>query len=223
MRRTRALAAVAALIALVLLGALWSSGRGQPPPARDDDGALRAELARLALAEERTLAVLERLEQALAGLTAPVPEERRAVSAAPPPSLDELVASLDALRATIEAETRRTQELIRDAPAFGGESLQSVRERNAATDWTALDRLESDWRTDGKAVDRSQQLQSPRDLLRAYGPPSAIYRPQGGMLFVYRRHAEGQSGPAHYFRLQEGMVIEYWVEDEKVEQEADEG
>ena len=54
-------------------------------------------------------------------------------------------------------------------------------------------------------------------LVERYGAPHSIYRPAGSLLFVYRRHEEGGAGPAWYFRIQDGIVVEFWVEDEEVE------
>jgi hypothetical protein len=76
--------------------------------------------------------------------------------------------------------------------------------------------LERDWRFDRTRASRSQYFQTARDLLRTYGPPSAIYRPQrGGLQFVYRAHAEGDAGTAWYFQVQEGYVVEFFIEDEQ--------
>ena len=44
----------------------------------------------------------------------------------------------------------------------------------------------------------------------SYGPPTDIYRPSGGLLFHYKR---GEDQPSRYFRLQDGIVVEFWVED----------
>ncbi len=110
--------------------------------------------------------------------------------------------------------------MIRSAPVLGGEHLTEVRDRRVDPDWVALGVLEESWRRSQEVTDRSQYFQTPRELLEAYGPPTAIYRPsKGGMLFHYRHHAEGEAGPSWYFRLQDGIVVEFFVEDD----ESDEG
>ncbi|MEM9380364.1 MAG: hypothetical protein AAGB93_10490 [Planctomycetota bacterium] len=189
-----------------------------------------AELRALRVAQERAVASLAALEAAAAdAVLAPVGASagsaargRQAAGAdggadgdgAEVPGLAVLAARLDELRASLEFESRRTQEAIRSAPAFGGETLGDVRRRVTDVAWAALDGLEEDWRTDERSADRSQRFQTARDLLETYGPPSSIYRPKGGLLYVYRRHDDGQAGPAHYFRLQDGYVVEFFVEDE---------
>ena len=221
----RARVAIGALIALLVLVSIFLAAHFGGSAHQVDAGespaneTLIAELRQLARSQERTAAALEHLEEVLADrldVPAPAMSARHPLASAPgPESFDYLIASLDALRATFEAESGRTRELIRSAPAFGGESLREIRGRSAGPNWIALDELERSWRTDGQQANRSQYLQTARDLLEAYGPPSAIYRPQGGILFVYRRHAEGEAGPAWYFRIQDGIVVEFFLEDEE--------
>ena len=211
------------LVALVLVSALLTATLlGRPPrgEAGDDvDADLASALASLAAVQHRTAAALERLEDRLATVPVAANGPRREVAggAPAPESLEDLVRSLDALRTTIERESGETQDLIRSAPAFGGESLVALRDRRAAPDWAELTDLEQAWREDEEAADRSQYLLTPRDLVDRYGPPSAIYRPQGGMLFCYRQHAQGEAGPAWYYRIQDGYVVEFFLEDEGVE------
>jgi len=224
-RRTVLTAGIAVLAFAAVLLAAFLGGEGSTRAGRTPaNAAWGAELDRLARSQERTAAALERLEEILTErLDVPTLEAsaRRAVGSAPAAeTFDQLIASLDALRATLEAESRRTQELIRRAPAFGGESLREVHDRSPGPDWGALGELERGWRADEREANRSQYLQTARDLLEAYGPPTAIYRPKDGLLFVYRRHAEGQSGPAWYFRLQDGMVVEFHLEDEQADGES---
>ncbi len=191
---------------------------------------LAADLAELARTQERTLRVLEALEARLAanelvppaGLAAP----RESADGAPAPGpavadLGALAQSIDALRVTFQAETQRTQELLRSAPALGGESLIDVRARRSEIDWVALELLEERWNEDERASDRSQYFQSARDLIEAYGPPSAIYRPKGGVLFVYRRADPSVPANSWYFRLQDDYVVEFWIEIEGGEEESD--
>jgi hypothetical protein len=209
---------VAAVAALLFL----ARPRSEPGVSEaEPDVSLARELEQLSRSQNRTAEALERLERLLSrGLDArpSSTDARREVAAGPEPqSLEGLIASLDALRASIETESRRTQELIRSAPAFGGESLSELRQRRTVTDWTTLEGLEQSWRADPDLASRSQYLQTARDLLESYGPPTAIYRPKGGMLFHYRRHAEGAAGPSWYFRLQDGLVVEFFVEDDVVE------
>ena len=116
---------------------------------------------------------------------------RAATGPGAPASLGELAESLEALRKSIESESRRTQDVIRNAPAFGAESLRDIRGRTVDTNWADLETLEQNWRSDPTTTARSQHFQSARDLLENYGPPNAIYRPKGGLHYVYRRHAEG--------------------------------
>lgn len=102
---------------------------------------------------------------------------------------------------------------------LGGEPLLETKKRNAVTRWDDLAVLERAWRTDSDQANHSQYFQTAQDRLEAYGPPTEIFRPTGGLLFCYRRHAEGSAGPAWYFRLQDGIVVEFALEDEKAEAE----
>ncbi|MEM1452009.1 MAG: hypothetical protein AAF957_13895 [Planctomycetota bacterium] len=204
---------------VVLVTADGGAAAGSRAPAVAGSADVLSELRALREAQERTAASLAALERSAADAAlAPVPSpsggRRVAADAGEVPGLAELAASLDGLRASLETQSKRTQEAIRSAPAFGGETLSDVRRRVTSVEWGALDELEEQWRSDERATDRSQAFQTARDLLATYGPPSAIYRPKGGLLYVYRRHAEGQAGPALYFRLQDGYVVEFFVEDE---------
>lgn len=176
---------------------------------------LAAELRALARAQERTASVLERLESSLelARPGPPGPTRIPAGAPAPPDSLPELIADLDELRRTIAEESRLTREALRSAPLLGGEGLTEVRDRRRDPDWQALDRLLEAWRRDPRAADRSQYFQTARDLLETYGPPTRIFHSQEALLFHYRRHPEGETGPEWYFRLQDGMVIELQVQN----------
>ncbi|MEM7307460.1 MAG: hypothetical protein AAF682_12355 [Planctomycetota bacterium] len=214
------------LLALALGGVallnLWPRAAGAPS---DPSGvpALSDEVRDLAASQRQTAEVLARLEALLGErLNAPTPSlagEREPVGApAPAPDLDELVRSLDELRATLAqlaAESTRTQELLRTASAFGGDDLHRMSSERVGPDWAALELLGERWNGDPDEADRSQYFQTPRDLIAAYGPPSSIYRPKGGLLFVYRRHPEGQGGLAWYFRIQDGIVVEFFLEDEE--------
>ena len=217
------LSALGGLGAVLALFAFQSRSRTPVTASGPADEALAGHLAELARAQERTAAALERLEDLL---EAPVRAGEEPAVRRPSikeggelPRFDELIASLDALRASFEAESQRTQELIRSAPALGGESLSQLKQRSTVTNWSALDLLEDSWREDSEKASRSQYLQSAQDLVASYGVPSSIYRPKrGGLLFVYRRHEEGQAGPAWYYHVQDGMVVEFFLEDEEAEE-----
>lgn len=213
-----------ALVALVTLasiglGFLLGGLNGDPAPTTSNGQALAQQLETLAAAQDRTAEALERLERTIGTRLEAVDSDRApaGVDASPraPESLDGLIASLDSLRVSIENESRRTQEIMRSSPAFAGESMADVRERRATPDWAVLNDLQARWSLDQEATNRSQHLQTAQDLVATYGKPSTIYRPNGGILFVYRAHAEGEAGPASYFRLQDGMVVEYWLEHEQ--------
>ncbi len=217
-RTATALIGLGALaLGLVAGAALFAGPRGTEPPAGAGEE-LVEELARLRQAQARTAGVLERLEELFAEpelAPAATPGERVAIGDFPPPeSFDALARSLDALRATLERESNETQSLIRSAPALGGETLIDVRDRRADVDWVALEALAERWHGDAHAADRSQYFQTSRDLLEAYGPPSAIYRPKDGLLFKYRDAPEDVPAPSWYFRLKDGIVIEFWLETE---------
>lgn len=213
-----ALAVLAAGLVTTLVVVPRSSSTAAPDGGSVD---LSGQLGALTRTQERTVQALERLETLLAErLDAPVLQAapRRPVddgSGTSVESLDELVEALNALRLSLETESRRTQELLRDAPALGGESLLAVRERRIAPDWVALEDLEKTWRQDEDLADRSQYFQTARDLLETYGPPTAIYRPKGGgLLFHYRNIPLDTPGTSWYFRLQDGFVVEFWIEEE---------
>lgn len=199
----------------------WIGSRAGAPADPYEESALVLELRRLGATQDRTAAVLERLEAALAERLVPpaVEDTHREPAGAPSPapeSLDELVASLGALRDAIELESRRTQELIRTAPALGGTSLDEARRRSPATNWVALEELEKQWHDDAQAVGRSQYFRTVRDVIETYGPPTAIYRPRdrADVLLHYRRGPEGEPGWSWYFRVHDGYVVEFWMEDE---------
>ncbi|MFT5287065.1 MAG: hypothetical protein ACI8TQ_003241 [Planctomycetota bacterium] len=174
---------------------------------------------------ERMAKVLERIEQLLdsgSGTQLGTPSkntgERMAVSSsedsATPQTLAELVRSLDSLRSSIEQESLTTQEMIRSGSAFGGESMLKLRDQKTDPSWIALEELEQSWHANPEAANRSQYFLTPQDLLKRYGPPTAIYRPQGGLNFYYRKHPKGESGPAWSFRVQDGIVVGFLVDYE---------
>ena len=215
--------------ALVLVAALLVTGsilfilarpeRGDPRALTDGEtyARLDARLAEWALTQERTVAVLERLEAKLAGLPAEPTPVHIAPSTGIPLELDDLVLSLDALRVAVEAESERLHGALRDLDSERGPSLTDARERRPEANWDGLEELEKEWRLGGEASTRSELLSSVSELVERYGAPHSIYRPAGSLLFVYRRHEEGGAGPAWYFRIQDGIVVEFWVEDEEVE------
>lgn len=211
---------------LLLVGfTLWRPAAPRAREAQPEaESALARELAGLRAAHERTAQVLERLVGVLEGegvdlASAEVRAQRTPAQEAEAPELDALVASLDALRELLARENDETQALIRSAPAFGGESLLDLRERRVDNDWVALGGLDELWQLDERRADRSQYFQTARDLLERYGPPTAIYRPSDSLLFVYRQAPEEVSGKSWYFRLKDGIVIEFWVELEGGEEE----
>ena len=216
-------ALVLVLLAATYLVARRGEGGEVPPPAASaaGDQALLAVLGELSRAQERTADALERLERRLADRpAAPGADQREPLPGAglEPGSFEELLAALEAMRGAIELESRRTRELLRDAGVPGAGSLRDAGGRSTTPDWAALADLERAWRGDPEEADRSQYFQTVRDLLETYGRPTAIYRPQNGMLFHYRRHPEGAAGPSWYFRLQDGMAVEFWVEDDGEEE-----
>ena len=224
---TSLLVAILVIAGLVVaLALLWRPSAGDPGTVGTSH-ALASELRALRQTQEQTNAILGQLEALLADRLAQPPSsgERQAEGNTPLvapesiESLEDLVRSLDQLRATFERESGETQDLIQSAPAFGGESLVQVRDRRQDTDWNALTSLEERWREDPNAADRTQYFQTAQDLLEAYGPPTAIYRPKGGLLFYYRRLPEDVPGPSWYFRMQDGIVIEFYVEDETGEED----
>lgn len=182
-----------------------------------DGAALVRQFEELRASQDRTSEALLRLEQALRSRPAATGSEpvlREPLGELPTAeSFEALAASLDALRETFERESGETQQLIREAPVFGGESLLELRKSRPRTNWAALEELAGLWREDERAADRSQYLQSTRDLLRAYGPPTRIYTPADSLLFHYRREPEGVPSPSWYFKLRDGIVIEFYMND----------
>lgn len=217
MRLPDTLPVLASLVALTATAVTaWFLGAARSGElAAPSDPRLARELGRLVEAQERTLAVLERLAEGLEA--GPLPAPVRAMPArarveaerAGDSSSERWLSALEDVRATFATESHRTQELLRGAPALGGESLTEVRERRRDTDWNALEVFEAAWRRDSKAASRTCHFLTMRELLEAYGPPTDLYRPQGGLIFHYARDA----GPEWYFRLQDGTCIEAWVED----------
>ena len=182
------------------------------------------ELRHLREAQEQTASSMERLALAL--------EQSQAMSrrqqdnpgkpgAADVGSYAALIESLDALRASIEEDSLRTQEMLLRNPGGEGESLVTTRRRNTVTLWSELEALEQAWRVDEEAASRSQYFQTAKDLLQAFGPPTEIFRPKSGILFYYRNHPPGTPGPAWYFRLQDDMVVEFFLEDEMMKEESE--
>jgi len=220
------------LTAILALGLGWVGGQigaASAPQVHDSSAELSRELQALGRAQVQTAQALEDLGAALVALQPgpllPPPTRELVVEASESgllagEPLETLARTLESVRVTFERELGETRSLIRAAPAFGGESLTNVRDRRRETDWVALESLERNWRVDTTQADRSQYFQTPRDLLEAYGPPTAIYRPKGGLLFHYRQQPEGVPGPSHYFRLQDGIVIEFFIEDETGEDDS---
>ena len=197
-------------------------------PSGDSEGAVAAVdrelvtlLRELNESQQESRAVMQELVVSLASISkqaSRAPSSREVVGGLPAPSLDELVASLDALRVSIESNSQQTRDMLQTTIGDAGESLVETKERNTLTNWPALEGLEHEWRANPDQATREQYLQTARDLLEAYGPPTAIYRPKSGLLFHYRRHAEGAPGVEWYFRMQDGIVIEFYVEDSVGEQ-----
>lgn len=217
---TPLLIAIALILTLgaVLLGQLIGGTSERLAETTDGQSEILVEEIRnLRRTQERTAASLEGLAQALDRLSwpnAPASSTRESEGPLPATSFDALIASLDLLRESLEKESAQTRELIRGMPGSKSESLAETRKRKTAPDWLALTELERSWRTDADQANRSQYFQTAQDLLEAYGTPTEIFRPKGGVLFYYRRHPEGSAGPAWYFRLQDSMVVEFWIEDE---------
>ena len=175
--------------------------------------------------DERAVLALERIEQLLAsssGSRLQSPKLRSDLRAAEsgsseresPDSFTQLARSLDALRESFERETTATQEVLRSSPVFGEEALRVLRDEKLDPDWRALEELEQSWIANPEQANRSQYFLTPQDLLKLYGPPTNIYRPQGGLNFYSRQHPKGDSGPAWSFRIQEGFVVGFWLEYE---------
>lgn len=201
----------------------------QPDPGGDlpsgpvEDAQLE-ELRLLREAQEQTASSLVRLALALEqdqALSRRHQGDPRQPNALDQESYSTLVASLDALRRSIEEDSMHTQEMLSRSPAGEGESLVTTRRRNTVTLWAELEALEQTWRVDEAAASRSQYFQTMKDLLQAYGPPTEIFRPKGGILFYYRNHPPGTPGPAWYFRLQDDMVVEFFLEDEMMEEDSE--
>ena len=212
-------AAVCALLTLVVTLVLLT----RPTAGGDDDGrqALLAGLGELRRSQQETVAVLRGIQQVLAEGRLPAaatPTEGGASTAEAPvldgAALEALTASVDALRLSLERQRDGAYALETLAAGPAGESLARVRDRQPVTNWGRLDVLAEYWQLDEREADRSQYFQTPRDLLETYGPPTAIYRPKDGLLFSYRRQPEGEPGPVWYFRLKDGIVIEFFVEHE---------
>lgn len=209
-----ALAALGLAALTAALAFAFSRERSAPVHASSDAEVL-AELRAQRELQQRTLDALERLgEELAASRGAPAADARRAVGE-PLSALQvgELLRSLDALRLSFEAQTTRTLERIAEAPIFRDEPLSRVRERRRDVDWSALDALRAQYGADPRAADASQYFLSARELLEIYGPPSDIFRPsKGGLLFHYRRAPRDVEAPAWYFRVQDGFVVEFFVE-----------
>lgn len=206
----------------LLLGAALLGGGAvfvlSPRPevtASEDSNAIVSALDRLTAAQERTIEALEALKQPQ--LQAPASAREVASGEAPITDMTELIVALDELRRSLAEESRATRQAL--ATTKGAERLVEVRDRRLDPNWPELDTLHEQWVKNEDHANRSQYFQTARDLLDKYGPPTAIYRPTGGMLFYYRRHPEGEAGPAWYFRLQDGIVIEFFVELEEANDE----
>ena len=168
-------AAIGVLAGALLTWRLLDVGAGSNAQmgSNVDDSALHNELHLIHRSQAGIAEALQSIAKALSDQTlAPVAPLGGRIATEPvtPASLHELTVSLEQLRESIEAESRRTQEVIRNAPVFGGESLNELRDRTADTNWTDLEALEENWRSDPTATARSQHFQSARDLLEAYGP-----------------------------------------------------
>lgn len=205
---------VAGLSVAVALAMVLRSDPGHRDRTAEDAGdpALLAELRAQRELQQRTLEAIERLGERLA--SAPAADgTRRAADELPAPQVEELLRGLDALRESFEAQTTRTLDTIAAAPIFQEEPLSRVRERRRDVDWPALEALRAEYEADPRAADTSQYFLSARELLEVYGPPSDIFRPsKGGLLFHYRRAPRDVEAPAWYFRVQDGFVVEFFVE-----------
>ena len=220
----RLVVAFLAIIALLQVIALLGT---EPEPSVQDGSEwtlVSDRLQRLEALALRRAETLERIETELA-IREPRSEPASSVVATPtsiavaaplteqvvPESLAELVRSLDALRASFERESAATQEVLRDSTRSGEESMVEMRQRKTEPDWYALELLESSYRADAEATNRSQHFLTPKDLLRIYGPPTAIYRPSGGINFSYKRTDPGS--PTLSFVIQDGFVVRFFVKD----------
>ncbi len=209
-----------AIVLLALLAMLvgFRPRSERRPATGPDEAELASELRALRGSQERMAQVLARLEALLAErLAAPVPPREPAGTNAEgglpaSASLATLAHEVGDLRAALERESSATRDLIRAPAPEPRESLLELRRRRPDNDWAALEELGERHRLDEDAADRSQYFQTPRDLLEAYGPPTAIHRPKGGgLLFHYRREPEGMPGTSWYFRVQDGFVVEFFV------------
>ena len=199
-------------------------GHSLRPPSEPSSkaGDLRPVLEQMAQGQSELRAAIEALTARLepresVQLAAPRLAERISERTGFAPDLAALIESMDALRASLNELASPIQAGKQASlPSIGGR-LRDARQRHPEIQWGTLDSLDEAWRNDSHAADRSQHFQTAKDLLVEYGPPSAIYRPKDGLLFVYRHHPEGAAGRAWYFRLQDGFVVEFWIEDEELE------
>ncbi len=212
----------------ILLVVLLQTGPSEPSDSAAAIAQLESELRALRLVQSETAEVLEQLASYLASTRLPVaPSPLRSpdLASAPSPVMpsEDVLRELSVNLAALTRVLRQAGESTDPSGALSlavGESLSSVRDRRAVTDWVRLDELGESWRQDERGADRSQYFQTARDLLETYGPPTAIYRPDGGLLFYYRQGPEDLPGPAWYFRLQDGIVIEFFMEHEEEEQDS---
>jgi len=209
------------LLLLLAQNIYWFLIAGGSPPAigtQAHERAVLSELRELSAAQAQTVALLEDLQSAWLSQAERAPQ-RAALGGDPVPFVpqdwDVLQGSLGALTKALEQQLAQGEAWLQrmQTPEGASESLFALKRRRHDNDWNALEQLRELWSTDEPAASRSQYFLTPRELLEAYGPPTAIYSPKSGTLYHYRRLPEDTPGPSWYFKALEGSVIEFWIEE----------
>ncbi len=218
---SRALAGIAgALLVVVSVFALLRAGeRAVPAAAAPEQAALIEELRALRLAQERTLAALERMTQELAlrASAAPAPARQNAGDGAPS---GELVAALDALRETLEERAFCAAPAPLRSLAQDGESLDVVRRRVGSLGWSTWLPFLERWHADDDAATRSLQLRTMREILAEFGEPNEVtwFPHAGTVTFIYTEPVPPDGGREASFvhvTFYDGIVVR--VEARQVE------
>ncbi len=209
---SRALAGVAgALLVVVSVWAFLRTGeRAAPAAAAQDQTALIEELRDLRLAQERTVAALERVATELAArpAAARVAERRDADGAA---SADELVAAIDALRRALEEHGAR----VVHAGGADAEPLDDVADRAESAGWSAWAPLIELYEQDQAEARRRLQLRGVREVLREFGRPAYTGTDEGSMFLHYTEPlAAGADRRPDQIRVKllDGVVVDLRVD-----------
>ena len=193
-----------------LTGVYTGVGASGANPIHDQLEAVRTSLSSLgeALTDNRADFVqfdgrLDALEDSIVVLAS-----ARETEAPVGPTMAEVLAAVEELRAQVETQFAETRASIADAS-------RGLRRLKEETDWTAIEELLVRWDADEEEALRELRRLSGDALLERYGPPSDVWHRDKGLTWVYTQGHDPATGAFEqrlFLNLVGGYVAGAYVE-----------